>query len=125
MSDTPETDTQPIRFFKETKFNGLEEEMVAYVPKSAMEILERRLNRRDPLLVSVTKQRDETLLKLGDMIQEVGAQTLKRADAQRERDQWRECAERLAKSIAMAPLFPTNSMESAVAEFNRLRGEIK
>jgi len=44
---------------------------------------------------------------------------------QRERDQWRECAERLAKSIAMAPLFPTNSMESAVAEFNRLRGEIK
>jgi hypothetical protein len=34
---------------------------------------------------------------------------------------WRECAERLAGSISIAPLIPTNSMESALAEFERLR----
>jgi hypothetical protein len=47
------------------------------------------------------------------------------AELEDQRDQWRECAERLAKGISMAPLIPTNSMELAVAEFNRLGGEIK
>ena len=41
MSNTPETDAQPIKFVRETKFNGLEEEMIAYVPKSAMARMER------------------------------------------------------------------------------------
>jgi hypothetical protein len=43
----------------------------------------------------------------------------------RERDQWRECAVGLAGSIALAPVVPTNSMKSALAEFERLRGETK
>jgi len=43
----------------------------------------------------------------------------------RERDQWRECAERLAVSIAWSPLVPTKSMEAALAEFERLKGETK
>jgi hypothetical protein len=42
-----------------------------------------------------------------------------------ERDQWRECAVRLAGSIALAPVVPTNSMKSALAEFDRLKGETK
>jgi hypothetical protein len=41
-----------------------------------------------------------------------------------ERDQWRECAKRLAGSIAIAPLVPTNSMKAALAEFDRLK-EVK
>lgn len=43
----------------------------------------------------------------------------------RERDQWRECTERLAVSIAWSPLVPTKSMEAALAEFERLKGETK
>jgi hypothetical protein len=41
------------------------------------------------------------------------------------RNQWRECAVRLAGSIALAPVVPTNSMKSALADFDRLKGETK
>lgn len=44
---------------------------------------------------------------------------------ERERDQWRECAERLAVNIAWSPLVPTKSIEAALAEFERLKGETK
>jgi hypothetical protein len=94
-----------------------------------MEILERSLNRRDALLVSVTKQRDEALLKLGDMIQEVGAQTLKRADAQRERDQWRECAKELVSYVQGHSRSNDDDAwmweQNVIAEFERLKGETK
>jgi hypothetical protein len=43
----------------------------------------------------------------------------------KERNQWRECAVRLAGSIALAPVIPTNSMKSALAEFERLQEESK
>jgi len=45
--------------------------------------------------------------------------------ARREREQWRECAQRLAVSIAWSPLVPTKSMEAALAEFERLKGATK
>lgn len=35
--------------------------------------------------------------------------------------EWRKCAVRLAESIRLAPVVPTNSMKSALAEFMRLK----
>ncbi len=40
-------------------------------------------------------------------------------------NKWRECAVRLAGSIALAPVVPTNSMKAALAEFDRLKEESK
>jgi hypothetical protein len=43
-----------------------------------------------------------------------------------ERNQWRECAVRLAGSIhRLDPVIPTNSMKAALAEFEQMKGKAK
>ena len=124
MSDTPETDAQPIKFVRETKFNGLEEEMIAYVPKSAMARMERarkdlmraaadcalenmRLERerndaRRELQLLLESTKVETCAEPlperdGEPADFAGAITRMRL-AEEERNQWRECAEERKKA---------------------------
>ena len=134
MSDTPETDAQPIKFVRETKFNGLEEEMIAYVPKSAMARMERA--RKDLMRAAadcalenmrLESERNEANQKLGDMIEEVATQMVKRTKTQRERDQWRECAEKLADILSVGGTIRALEQDGriALAEFYRLKGEAK
>ena len=113
MSDTLETDAQDIKFIKVTKFSGLEEEMVAYVPKVAMERIER--------------ERDEALEQAHLSNVDFFQAAMDRSRAEEERDQWRECAEKLADILSVGGTIRALEQDGriALAEFYRLKGEAK
>ena len=121
MSDTPQTDANIYERRTICRVGGIQE-LVELVDANNARKLERE---RDAISLKCGHLEDLTDTLVEELQTERRGGQVERDRIVQERDQWRECAERLAVSIAWSPLVPTKSMEAALAEFERLKGEAK